>query len=76
MKGKGNLLIAALALAGCATPSAGTATSPVTAHLCIDGSQSGPVTATLTVTITPTSTAKQDAKADGKLDVTVPVKGP
>ena len=60
-------------LAGCAAPSAGTATSPVTIDL--RGARfCGSPTVTLTVTITPTSEAAQRADARVDAQVSVPVK--
>lgn len=60
-------------LAGCAAPSAGAASSPVTVNL--SGARFGcGTTLTVSVTITPTSEATQ--KADAKVDAkaTVPVR--
>ncbi len=67
---KGVIALLVLACAGCATPTAGTATSPVTVNLRGSHIESGAVV-TLTVTITPTSEAKQEAKADAKVDATI-----
>lgn len=69
-------LVAAGLLGGCATPTAGTATTPVDARivLIVPWGLSGPVTLTQTVTITPTSTASQkaDAKVDAKAEGKIP----
>lgn len=62
------LLLTASSLAGCAAPSAGAASSPVTIHLW--GTLSG--TTTVSVTITPTTEAKQDAKNSTDVDAKVP----
>lgn len=73
------LLLASLA--GCATPEAGRATSPVDARLIIEWpaiavGTSMPtltITATQTVTITPTSSASQTATASPEVDAEIPV---
>jgi len=70
---KGPALALVLALSGCAAPSAGTATTPVTVPLKGAHIESGGI-CTVTVTITPTSEAKQEAKADAKVDATIPIK--
>lgn len=66
------LLLAAGLLAGCASPTAGTATTPVVVDL-RGASFCGSPTVTLTVTVTPTSEAAQraDAKVDAALQVPV-----
>ena len=66
-------------LAGCAAPTAGQATSPVTASMQTDGlTVSGPgggavtVTISQTVTITPTSSASQTAETKVDATATIP----